>query len=63
MEVVARLHDQFGFDAVDAGRLADSWRFERAKPAYCIPLDATGLGAAFAAATRDGELADGSWRR
>lgn len=62
-EMVARLHDQFGFDVVDTGRLACSWRFERAKPAYCIPLDAVGLQAALDAATRDGELPEGSWRR
>ncbi len=62
-EVVARLHNQFGFDVVDTGRLADSWRFERAKPAYCIPFDAAGLQAAVETATRDGELPEGSWRR
>ncbi|QND44335.1 NAD(P)-binding domain-containing protein (plasmid) [Rhizobium lusitanum] len=62
-EVVARLHDQFGFDVVDTGVLVDSWRFERAKPAYCIPLDAGGLQAAVNAATREGELPEGSWRR
>lgn len=62
-EVVARFHDQFGFDVVDTGQLAGSWRFERAKPAYCIPLDAVGLQTALDAATRDGELPEGSWRR
>jgi predicted dinucleotide-binding enzyme len=61
-EVVARLHDQFGFDVVDTGSLEDSWRFERAKPAYCIPLDAIELRAALDAAIRDEELPEGSWR-
>ncbi|GJD63174.1 NADPH-dependent F420 reductase [Methylobacterium frigidaeris] len=61
--VAAELIDQFGFDPVDAGSLAESWRFERAKPAYCVPLDRDGLLRALAAAERDGEVAHGSWRR
>ncbi|WP_420353716.1 NADPH-dependent F420 reductase [Paenirhodobacter sp.] len=61
--IVAALQDQFGFDTLDAGSLADSWRFERAKPAYCIPLDRAGLAAALAQAQRDVELPHGSWRR
>ena len=61
--VVAELQDEFGFDTVDAGPLADSWRFERAKPAYCIPLDRAGLIDALAKAERDVELPHGSWRR
>jgi predicted dinucleotide-binding enzyme len=60
--MVARLIDDFGFDPIDAGTLADSWRFERAKSAYCIPFDAVGLRDALAAAERDVELPDGSWR-
>ena len=62
-EVVASLHDDFGFEAVDAGLIAESWRFERAKPAYCIPLDREGLLTALASAERDIELPHGSWRR
>lgn len=62
-QVVAGLQDEFGFDTVDAGPLADSWRFERAKPAYCIPLDRAGLIDALAKAERDVELPHGSWRR
>lgn len=61
--IVAELHDDVGFDVLDAGLLAESWRFERAKPAYCIPLDRLGLRRALAAATREGELPHGSWRR
>lgn len=61
--LVAGLVDEFGFDPVDAGTLADSWRFERAKPAYCIPLNAAELRQALAAAERDVELPHGSWRR
>ncbi|MFA7437048.1 NADPH-dependent F420 reductase [Castellaniella sp.] len=60
---VEKLQDEFGFDTVDAGPLKDSWRFERAKPAYCIPLDRAGLATALAAAERDVELPHGSWRR
>ncbi len=62
-QVVTGLIDAFGFDAVDAGPLSESWRFERAKPAYCIPLDVAGLTQALAAAERDVEVAHGSWRR
>ncbi len=62
-DAVAMLHDQFGFDVMDTGALSDSWLFERAKPAYCIPLDAAGLRAALQAASRDEELPEGSWRR
>ena len=61
--VVAALMDEFGFDSVDAGSLAESWRFERARPAYCIPLDVAGMQAALAAAEKDVELPHGSWRR
>jgi predicted dinucleotide-binding enzyme len=60
---VAALQADFGYDTVDAGSLAESWRFERAKPAYCIPLDKHGLISALAAAERDQELPEGSWRR
>jgi predicted dinucleotide-binding enzyme len=62
-ETVAALQADFGYDTIDAGPLADSWRFERAKPAYCIPLDKAGLTSALAAAERGKELPDGSWRR
>lgn len=53
---VITLLDELGFDAVDAGALDESWRFERAKPAYCVPLDQAGLKAALAAAERRVEL-------
>jgi predicted dinucleotide-binding enzyme len=60
--LVIDLLDHIGFDSVDAGGLEESWRFERAKPAYCIALDRAGLIAALAAAQRDVELVHGSWR-
>jgi predicted dinucleotide-binding enzyme len=56
-------HERIGFDVVSTGSLADSWRFERAKPAYCIPLDRDELVAALAAAERDVELPHNSWKR
>lgn len=61
-QIVAKLLDQFGYDVVDAGALADSWRFERAKPAYCQPFDRAGMIDALARARRDVELPHGSWR-
>ncbi|CAH6329508.1 NADPH-dependent F420 reductase [Pantoea agglomerans] len=33
------LYEAFGFDAVDAGSLAEGWRFERGTPAYCVALN------------------------
>ncbi len=60
--IVAGLHDAFGFDVLDTEPPAQSWQFERAKPACCISLDMDGLHRALDAATRDGELTHGSWR-
>ncbi|MCK0746261.1 NADPH-dependent F420 reductase [Chromohalobacter nigrandesensis] len=62
-ESVATLVRQFGFDVLDAGSLTESWRFERAKPAYCIPFDREGLRQALAEAQRDIDMPEGSWRR
>ncbi|HLK39909.1 MAG TPA: NADPH-dependent F420 reductase [Polyangiaceae bacterium] len=50
--VVARMLDQFGFDAVDAGPLAESWRIQRDTPGYGPRRNATELKADLAAATR-----------
>ncbi len=61
--IVTRLIDAFGFDVVDAGPLSEGWRFQRAKPAYCIPLDAANLRLALAAAEKNVEVPHGSWRR
>jgi predicted dinucleotide-binding enzyme len=60
--IVATLVDQFGFDVVDAGPLAEGWRFERARPVYCVPLDKDGLTRALKATTRSDFVAEGSWR-
>lgn len=62
-QCIMTMYNDVGFDAVDAGTLAESWRFERAKPCYCIPLDKQGLKDALAAAERDKEVENGSWRK
>ena len=62
-KIVAGLIDSFGFDVVDAGPLSEGWRFQRAKPAYCIALDVAGLKLGLAAAKRNVEVPHGSWRR
>jgi predicted dinucleotide-binding enzyme len=58
---VSALLDDLGFDVVDAGPLREGLRFERARPAYCVPLDKAGLEAALANAEQ--MVADGSWRK
>lgn len=60
---VTALQDTFGYDTVDAGPLAEGWRFQRAMPAYCVPLDADALREALGAARRGIEVPHGSWRR
>lgn len=55
-EVVLGLIDALGFDGIDAGSLADSWRQQPGTPAYCRDLDADGLSAALAQADA-GEIA------
>ena len=49
---VAGLLDQLGFDVVDLGPLADSWRIEPGSPGYGAEDDADQLRAHLAAATR-----------
>ena len=46
------LYDAFGFDAVNIGPLADSWRIERDTPGYGIRQNADELRANLAAAER-----------
>ena len=50
---VVALLDQFGYDVVDAGPLAEGWRFQPDTPAYGQRFDADSLRQALAAATRD----------
>lgn len=52
-QVVLHLLDQIGFDGVDAGPLAESWRQQPGTPVYGADLDAVGVRAALAAAPRD----------
>ena len=37
-EVVAQLIDRLGFDSVDAGTIAESWRQQPGSPVYCTNL-------------------------
>jgi 8-hydroxy-5-deazaflavin:NADPH oxidoreductase len=50
---VAELIDGFGFDVVDAGSLAESWRIQPGTPGYLQRLNAEELTAALAAAARN----------
>lgn len=58
---VAALFDDLGFDVVDVGPLSTGWRFERARPAYCVPLDRSALEAKLAEANA-GRQIEGAWR-
>ena len=49
---VAELIDEFGFDVVDAGPLAESWRIQPGTPGYVQQLNAQELTVALAAAAR-----------
>jgi predicted dinucleotide-binding enzyme len=49
---VTALYDEFGFDTVDVGSLAESWRVERDQPAYVVPQTRDELVANLARATR-----------
>jgi predicted dinucleotide-binding enzyme len=53
--------NKLGFDPVDAGTLADSWRFERFRPVYCVALDQETMKATLAATTRETKVPDGYW--
>src|SRR5262249_38939703 len=50
--VVMRLIDELGFDAVDTGRLADSWKQQPGTPVYGTDLDSEATGRALATASR-----------
>lgn len=58
-EVVMRLLDELGFDAVDAGGLDESWRQQPGTPSYVANHDADGLRQALAAASPERTAA---WR-
>jgi predicted dinucleotide-binding enzyme len=59
--IASRLIDELGFDTVDAGLLADSWRFERFRPVYCVALDKETLKARLASTSRESNVPDGYW--
>lgn len=61
-QTVFKILDQVGYDFVDAGLLSDSWRFERAKPAYCVPLNIRQLQEALEQAQRNIDLPENSWK-
>ena len=50
---VMALVEELGFDAVDAGSIADSWRQQPGTPVYGADLDAQGVRSALAAALPD----------
>ena len=52
-EIAMTLVEDTGFDAFDAGVLADSWRQQPASPVYCTDRTLEELGPALAAAERD----------
>ena len=56
-ELVLDLIDAIGFDAIDAGALATSWRQQPGTPAYCRDLDVEGLKDALAQADAE-QIAD-----
>jgi predicted dinucleotide-binding enzyme len=51
-QLVIGLSNDAGFDAVDAGPLAESWRQQPGTPAYCTELTAPELPPALAAANK-----------
>lgn len=50
-KTVFDLVDMLGFDPVDAGSLAESWRQQPGTPVYCTDLDAAGVRRALAEAS------------
>ncbi|WP_309071129.1 NADPH-dependent F420 reductase [Arthrobacter sp.] len=53
---VSALIDQFGFDVVDAGPLAEGWRFQRDTPVYGPEYDAEKVREGLAQAKRYAEM-------
>ncbi len=52
-DIVIRLLDELGFDAVDAGSLDESWRQQPGTPVYGADLDADGARRALSEAKRE----------
>lgn len=55
-DLVAHLIDQFGFDTVDAGKLAEGWRIQRDTPGYGPRRNAEELRRDLAAARRYADM-------
>ncbi|MHA7276028.1 NADPH-dependent F420 reductase [Arthrobacter sp. Hz1] len=55
-QAVAALISEFGFDTVDAGALAEGWRFQRDTPGYGPAFDAGQLRDALAQAKRYADM-------
>jgi predicted dinucleotide-binding enzyme len=51
-KVIIMLVDATGFDGIDAGTIAESWRQQPGNPAYCTDLEADDLQRALSAADR-----------
>jgi predicted dinucleotide-binding enzyme len=51
--IVMHLVDEIGFDPVDSGTIAESWRQQPATPVYTYDYDADGVRKALAAAKPD----------
>ncbi|MFD2204961.1 NADPH-dependent F420 reductase [Kiloniella antarctica] len=60
-KVMIDLMDQLGFDVVDGGLLQDSWKFERFRPAYCVPLNRIKLEKVLSRTLRETKVPDGYW--
>ena len=50
--IASELYSAFGFDVVDVGPLAEGWRFERGRPAYCVRMTKDELIASLAQTQR-----------
>ncbi|HTU84033.1 MAG TPA: NAD(P)-binding domain-containing protein [Solirubrobacteraceae bacterium] len=50
--LVTNLYNEFGFDTVDAGGLADAWRLDVDQPTFVVRMNADELRANLARATR-----------
>jgi predicted dinucleotide-binding enzyme len=48
--IVVTLLNRLGFDAVDAGPLAEGWRFDRGQPAFGVRLGSVGMAQALSRA-------------
>ena len=55
-KTVGALIDEFGYDVVDVGSLAEGWRYQRDTPSYVVRLDADELRAALGQAKRYAEM-------